>query len=178
MDQLRQAYIERFRPVFIETLAAITDLPGVDLAYQRGWPDGLSYEQVLDDDFYRDLKRGLTHHGPHRADIAISFHGSPAAQVLSRGQQKLVVSAMRLAQSALLLESTGKRCVMLVDDLPAEIDEEHQRRLCHVLDGLGMQVFITCIDQQFVASLPWHKLGVPALFHVKQGQISTANAES
>ena len=119
----------------------------------------------------RDRARGLTHSGPHRADLKVSVHGTDAGQILSRGQQKLVVSALRLAQTDLLRSQTGRRCVLLVDDLPAEMDADHQQRLCTLLGDLDMQLFLTCISSDELARFPWPASKARKLFHVKQGVI-------
>ena len=58
----------------------------------------------------RDVKRhqmGFTQQGPQRAELKTSLSKRPAVEVLSRGQQKLVVSALKLAQGRLLESLPG-----------------------------------------------------------------------
>ncbi len=176
LDSARKEYFAAFKPVFERILAEISGLADVQIGYRRGWSDDTSLAQVLSDNLQRDRLRGLTHNGPHRADLRIMVNGLDAAQVLSRGQSKLVVCALRLAQTELMQRSTGKRCVLLVDDLPAEVDLEHQRLLCQQLDRLDSQLFITCIEPDHLSHLSWEHKGEPKLFHVKQGTVIAPGA--
>jgi DNA replication and repair protein RecF len=102
----------------------------------------------------------------------------PAGEVLSRGQQKLVVCALKIAQGRIYACSTGGGCVYLVDDLPAELDSEHRAKLVDWLDALKTQVFITGVEKQALLADWQHKPEVPRIvFHVEQGRVSTV-AES
>ena len=96
--------------------------------------------------------------------------GLDAADILSRGQQKLVVCALKLAQGMLLASGRLTRCVYLIDDLPSELDEESRGRLCGLIDELQSQVFITYIEPNSLAS-GWSKEREMRLFHVKHGRI-------
>jgi len=168
----RSSYVTDFIPVFKEMLGELLDLDGIELAYRPGWDSTCSYADVLNRNLTRDKARGLTQSGPHRADLTVSIHGADAGQILSRGQQKLVVSALRVAQTRLLRQQTGRRCILLVDDLPAEMDVEHQRRLCALLGGLDMQLFLTCISPDELSRVDWSESKQKKMFHVKQGCVS------
>lgn len=172
LDLARREYFQLFLPLFSQVLEEVSDLRGISASYFRGWRDDVDLAQAIQDDFQRDSNRGITHSGPHRADLKITVNNLDAAQVLSRGQLKLVVCALRLAQSRLMQEHTGKRCVLLVDDLPAEVDQEHQWRLCEQFDRLDSQLFITCILPDSLAGFPWRSGKELTMFHVKHGQVS------
>ncbi len=171
IDAARRRYIEQFMPRFERVLSALTEIPSLAVRYRPGWDQSQSIQEVLDRQRETDLRRGFTHAGPHRADLRVSVNGVDAGQVLSRGQQKLVISAMRLAQAQLLSESTDKRCLLLVDDLPAEVDSEHLGRLCAMLASLDLQLFMSCVDGADLSEQPWGERQ-PSLFHVKQGVVS------
>ena len=72
----------------------------------------------------------------------------PASEILSRGQQKTVVSALKIAQGSLFQQESGRRTIYLVDDLASELDEKHRFALCKLLEDLKCQVFITSIDKE------------------------------
>ena len=169
IDQLRAGYIEELQPLFDQTLRRLIDLPGVSLGYQRGWDAGLGLQEALELSFERDSKQASTTVGPHRANIDIRVGGVPAADMLSRGQLKLVVSSLRLAQGAHLAKHQGDGCVYLIDDLPAELDAEHRRTMCQLLDEMGCQVFVTCVDADVIES-DWQDTAAVRRFHVKQGE--------
>ena len=172
VDELRRAWAEDFSPVFQEMLGQLL-AEGPDdfkLEYARGWPENMSLETALQDSLERDGRTGHTGIGPQAADLRLFCRGDAAAATLSRGQQKLAAAALRLAQGMHLLRTAGKRCLFLVDDLPAELDREHRRRLCALLEKTGSQLFITCIEQEALEGM-WTT--APRMFHVKHGKISS-----
>jgi recombinational DNA repair ATPase RecF len=68
------------------------------------------------------------------------------------------------------MNSTETDTVMLVDDLPAELDGENRERLLHELKKSGLQVYVTGVEKGlFQGGL------VERLFHVEHGQIMDVN---
>jgi len=173
LDVWRQGYIAALAPLFRETLAELNAevTERVSVVYSRGWARDTELEALLVDGFDRDMQQGYTRVGPHRADLKIQVGGGNAADMLSRGQLKLVVSALRVAQARLLKQAADKDCLFLIDDLPAELDQKHRTALCAVLDNLGVQVFVTCIDKNELRHC-WPHTTQPAMFHVEHGAVS------
>ncbi|MEE3241270.1 MAG: DNA replication/repair protein RecF [Pseudomonadota bacterium] len=171
VDAVRQRYFESFESIFYDFLTQLLPDSGLDFSYERGWTNDRCLEAVLKESKQRDLKRGFTHYGPHRADLKMTINGLNAGQVLSRGQQKLVVCALKLAQCQLMIRETSKECILLVDDLPAEIDHVHQAKLCRLLDGLNLQLFMTCVEAADLSNQPWSDKKNIALFELKKGEI-------
>ncbi|SHE71964.1 DNA replication and repair protein RecF [Modicisalibacter ilicicola DSM 19980] len=172
LDALREAYMASFMPVFEETLHELLPLPGLSLRYFRGWDHKRRYEDVLRESRDSDHLMGFTQQGPQRADLRIRVERRPAKEVLSRGQQKLVVSAMKLAQGRLLESSTGRTCIYLIDDLPAELDVRHRQIFCEWLEWMKCQVFITSVERESLLGL-WQPATPLAMFHVKHGRLET-----
>ena len=114
---------------------------------------------------------GHTQAGPQRADLRLKLGANNAADILSRGQQKLVVCALRIAQGHLVSQARRGQCIYLVDDLPSELDEQHRNALCRLLEDLRCQVFITCVDHELLRE-GWQTETPVALFHVEQGRIT------
>lgn len=175
LDALRSSYMAAFSPVFEETLAALLPLPGLELRYSRGWDKKRSLADVLEQGRETDRQMGFTQQGPQRADLRIRLDRKPAVEVLSRGQQKLVVSALKLAQGRLLEQQMGRRCLYLIDDLPAELDIRHQQVFCQWLEEMQCQVFITSVEPQGLSSA-WQADTPIAMFHVKHGRVSPAGS--
>jgi DNA replication and repair protein RecF len=142
---------------------------GLELRYRAGWGRAVSYAEALGASLEKDRELGFTRVGPHRADLAIMIGGSPAMEQLSRGQQKLLVIGLKVAQAQLLREKTGAVSLFLVDDLGAELDKSNQCRIIELLNALGAQVFATAIDLPDVAG--W-ELPDAKRFHVKHGMVS------
>lgn len=164
----REAYMQSLAPHVQACFARF--LPGLKLVleYHPGWSRETSLFDQLNESWQRDRERGHTQVGPHRADLRIKVNGVVADEVLSRGQKKLTVCALKLAQVARLKEA-GHDCTLLVDDLASELDGGARERLCAYLVELGMQVFITCIEPGPVVQA----LGQNAfkMFHVEHGTL-------
>ena len=118
----------------------------------------------------RDRQLGYTQAGPQRADLRLRIGTQNALEVLSRGQQKLVVCALKIAQGHLLAESMRQQCVYLVDDLSAELDPVYRKTLCNLLEQLDCQVFITGTDPDSL-NYDWRKETPVSMFHVEHGHI-------
>lgn len=175
IDGMRAAYIRRLQPHFQAILASLTQLEQPELIYQRGWNMEQPLIEVLQHDRQRDLQQGSTLHGPQRADIVIKIAGRSAEDVLSRGQEKLLACALRLAQGVLLHELTGQTCTYLVDDLPAELDVTHRKSLCKQLSSMRSQVFVTAPEAQSLAEC-WPNTEQTKWFHVEHGVVSPTSA--
>lgn len=163
----RDRYIENFIPHFHQALSEMTDLGGVTISFSKGWDSKKDLVTVLKQSYGRDKSRGFTHAGPQRADLRIRYLGMDASETLSRGQQKMVVCALKIAQSRYFTETTGKAPVYLVDDLAAELDHDHRFKFCQILSDMGSQVFATSINASPFGDF-WGK-NSRALFHVEQG---------
>ncbi len=171
VDQHRQDYIRLLKPVFSEVLDRLIQLPGLTLGYYRGWDRERPLAEVLDAGLNRDRQSGHTQAGPQRADLRLRVDGKLATDILSRGQQKLVVSALKIAQGKLLAGALGQHCIFLVDDLAAELDEQHRSALCSLLEELECQTFITATDEQAFSGHRWKPESSVSLFHVEHGHI-------
>ena len=132
----------------------------------------MDYGEVLQRSLEQDQKLGHTRFGPHRADIQIRFESRVARDVVSRGQQKLLVFGLLLAQVALMHSLYPTRCVILVDDLSSELDYVHRLKLLSLLKSLDTQVLITTVDLPPPLFLDETK---PTMFHVEQGRISRSD---
>ena len=170
VDKLRQAYLERLIPVFHDVLSQLTDLTEISISYYRGWDKERPLIDVLQDGLQRDIQTGYTHSGPQRADLRVKLGKVNAVDILSRGQLKLVVCALKLAQGFLYTELSGKKCIFLVDDLPSELDTPHRRALCRLFQEMGCQTFITCVEHTALENC-WLPEAEVRVFHVKQGTI-------
>ncbi len=81
-----------------------------------------------------DLRRGLTHTGPHRDDLSLLLGGRELRTFGSAGQQRTAAIALRLLEAETLRERLGVAPMLLLDDPFAELDV---RRSARILDLLG-----------------------------------------
>ncbi|MET4162098.1 DNA replication and repair protein RecF [Marinobacterium sp. MBR-111] len=175
MTALRQLYIEQLRPGFEQALSALLQGVEVRLLFSPGWDRKRGLEALLTENLERDLRQGFTSLGPQRADLRFKTGSLNAADRLSRGQKKLVVSAFRLAQGALFHRLNNRACIYLIDDLPAELDERHCRQFCEFLEASANQCFITCVDPDLLSRV-WQPETDVALFRVESGTLTHRGA--
>jgi DNA replication and repair protein RecF len=146
-------------------------LLGTDLGfeYQQGWSKDKTLEQALEEGLARDRQQGSTQHGPHRGDLKVSYDERQARKLVSRGQQKLLASAMILAATETAQTALERPLLLLLDDPAAELDGESLARLMDAVAGLGCQVVATSLEKT--------ALEVPAgtmTFHVEHGVLVAA----
>lgn len=174
IDDLRKHYLNDFVPLFHQVLDQLIELPDLRIHYYRGWDKSRPLDDVLTSQWDRDSKLGYTQSGPQRADMRIKVRSQAASDVLSRGQQKLVVCALKVAQSLHLQAEHNRPTTFLVDDLPAELDRQHIRKLGALMEGLTGQVFMTSVDPAPLNDF-WQSPDRIRLFHVEQGQVHPAD---
>jgi len=148
LDQLRKAYFETWEQVFQHYLSQLSNIQ-CSITYYRGWRTrhGEELEDVLEEQYFSDCQRQYTQSGAHQADIRIETTNATAKQGLSRGQQKMILIALKLAQGYLL----EKECIYLFDDLSSELDEEHINRLLNCLKTIKGQKIITVLDPKILS---------------------------
>lgn len=163
----RQRVVARLDPYWHHTVVELSGLD-VELQHLRGWSQEQTLLEALSGSLARDCARGLTHAGPHRADIALRLHGRAARDVLSRGQQKLVAVALTVAQLRLLREVIGTVPTLLLDDPAAELDGKHLERFIEQVARLRCQLVVTSLHAES------RLFGAPErTFHMEDGRVQS-----
>lgn len=150
ITQKRQAYLEQLQVILQEIVGQF--LPDFHLKFElnQGWEKGQDLRVLLAQNLEKDRGLGYTLYGCHRADLKIKNNNISAGATLSRGQLKMLVYAMRLAQGMLLRQLTNRTCIYLIDDLNSELDDRAQRILLDTLVSCQHQVFISNIQQELL----------------------------
>lgn len=164
--------VTAYRAGYLDHLAVATQaelqnlLPGENWQFDfiRGWGEQ-PYAEILESRFERDRKQGHTIEGPHRAELRLRREGRLAKSSISRGQQKLLLFALAVAQARLVGQAMRSYPVLLVDDFTAELSTESQERVTKTLSLYPGQKFVTALEQP--AALNMDK----RVFHVEHGQL-------
>lgn len=165
----RTDYLQTVREALLSCIECLA--PGLDIRV-RHYPgfQGKSFAEEVGAHTPGDVKSGFTQVGPHRADVRLGAGDNAAAGVLSRGQGKLVASAMRIGQARGLLAHQSRPSLILIDDVWTELDDDHSARFMRLLDGMGCQILATSTHEPVAASsIAADRVRV---FHVKHGEIS------
>ncbi|NOI16049.1 DNA replication/repair protein RecF [Vibrio hepatarius] len=168
ISQWRSLYVEQLKSKAEEICQAFLPEFDIQLKYYRGWDKDTPYQEILEKNFERDQSLGYTFSGPNKADLRIKVNGTPVEDVLSRGQLKLMVCALRVAQGQHLTEMTGKQCIYLIDDFASELDSQRRKRLADCLKETGAQVFVSSITESQITDMLDEN---GRMFHVEHGTI-------
>ena len=164
----RTNYLNALLPTLQRYIQQLIEIE-ITVEYQPGWSKDLSFDEALNNSLENDCQYKHTRVGPHRADLVMKHHGVAVQASLSRGQQKLLVCALRLAQIQYLQSCSEQSCLILVDDLPAELDTIRRKKLVSLLADTGAQVFVTTTDASL---LDLTQLNLSrSVFHVEHGNV-------
>ncbi len=114
-----------------------------------------------------DIKAGFTQQGPHKADLEFKIKGRHISTIFSRGQIKLFIILLSIAQARLLKIEREITPIFLADDLAAELDKKTVEMLLELLYGEKMQMFITATNPGEII----RKNTEITLFHVEHGHV-------
>ena len=85
-----------------------------------------------------DIRRGLTHSGPHRDDLVLALDGRELRAFGSAGQQRTAAIALRLLEAETLRARLGVAPIFLLDDPFAELDVRRSSNILELLAAQGM----------------------------------------
>lgn len=144
VHNIRLRYLNALAETAQPIMSQVSDsLAQIELAYNAGWDSEQDLLSLWQNQLPHDRQLGYTQAGPHRADLKLRLQERDALSVLSRGQQKLLALSLLLAQSQHLRLALAETPILLLDDLAAELDQEHQQRVLTLLPQLGAQTILT-----------------------------------
>ena len=165
MESLRRVVAERLRPLFANIAARLTGMPA-DWDYYPGWPREDSLDEILTAGLDGDRKQGNTRFGPQRADLVLRLKSRRARYIASRGQQKLLASALMLAAAEVLEAEGANRPILLADEPLVELDAGHGQELLKALVERGAQLFIAAVE-----TAPYRRLMEAREIRLKEGAL-------
>ncbi|SPY33786.1 DNA replication/repair protein RecF [Pasteurella canis] len=147
VSKWRAEYAEALRPEIEKTCQLFLPELEISVSFHQGWEKERDYAELLVQSFERDRAIGYTVSGPQKADFRFKANGLPVEDILSRGQLKLLMCALRLAQGEHLMNQKQRHCIFLIDDFASELDEYKRALLAERLKKSGSQVFVTAITE-------------------------------
>lgn len=136
-------YISKKRQEFFEFLS----LPAEDKFFE-----GISWQlaqslidgEKLVKNRERDIAAGMTLSGPQRDDFRFLFKGKDMEYFGSRGEQRMAVLALKIAELEYLTVKRGERPILALDDIFSELDWQHREAVLSVVDK--QQTIITAAE--------------------------------
>lgn len=144
----RKQYLDKLNAEFNQVYHSIvenSDQVFLKLNLFGGEITEADYFNRLENEFRRDLILGHTGFGIHRDDFIFLFNEKEADGTASRGELRSMILAMKFIEADLIFRETGKRPVVLLDDVFSELDSVRQKSL--VKNFKDNQVIITSVDE-------------------------------
>ena len=114
-----------------------------------------------------EIRRGMSLIGPHRDELRFLAGGVDMRIYGSRGQQRTVVLAMKLAEAKLLAGETGEQPIMLLDEVMSELDEARRRYLMEAIKSSQQAILTTTHWDAYSPDF----LNQATLLRVREGRI-------
>ncbi len=139
------------------------------LALDEASSGGADLAQALAAGRLRDAAAGRTLVGPHRADLLVTHVAkAQAAALCSTGEQKALLIGLILAHADLVAERTGRRPILLLDEVAAHLDPSRRAALFDRLVAAGGQVWMTGTETALFDGAG----SAASRFHVQDGAIA------
>ena len=152
-DWIHAARLQYVSVLATEVTSIAQQLLGMELSlgYRSGWGQDTRLSDALRENWARDQEAGVTQAGPQRAELTIRLDGAPVKDRISRGQQKLLASALLLAQLRLFRSNSSVQPTLLLDDPSAELDGPRLHDLIELVAAQPLQVVVTSLSSEFSA---------------------------
>ena len=140
----RRRFMEGFIPGFQEFYAFLTGESEIPELLYTSELHELPLSEILQRNIDRDRVIQRTGSGIHKDDMELILNGFPLKKYGSQGQIKSFVIALKLAQFRYFQEKTGKKPILLLDDIFEKIDSSRSGKLMELVakDFFG-QIIIT-----------------------------------
>ncbi len=174
----RQRFIESFIPVFQKHYSAVSgdaEMPGLEYSSDLARGD---FAETLSASLEKDRRTSYTNTGVHKDDLKFSVGGHPLKKFGSQGQQKTFLIALKLAQFDLIKEATGRKPVLLLDDIFDKIDDVRVQHLMRLVNDRNFgQIFITDTHAGRVRDIFSDMADSVKVFDVDKGKVYEAKRQ-
>jgi DNA replication and repair protein RecF len=165
----RKAATEVFSEIFAPLYEKVSGIAGINVRYMPSWK--ISGEVDAADLLWKrraaDLAAGVSLLGPHRDRYAFTIGDVDFAGNASTGQRRLLALLLRVAQARRFTDMTGKKPILLLDDVLLEMDGEKRRQFLLALPGCD-QAFFTFLPEE---PFQHYRDEDTMIYHVKNGQV-------
>jgi DNA replication and repair protein RecF len=172
IQERRAVIVEEFNRTLTALFRRVSGLEEeVRIRYRPSWHQGATPAEVMEQleaTLQRDLALASTSSGPHRDRFQLLQGDREFAHQASTGQVRLGSLLLRVAQARFFQSKTGRRPVLLMDDVLLELDSIRRERFLAEIPAYE-QVFFTFLpDEQF---LSLRRSGT-LIFRVEQGALA------
>ena len=151
----------------------------VSIGYIRSGEKYASLQDALDNHRQRDTVLKHTSVGPHRDDISFALDSMPVRHTASQGQTKTFTIALRFAQYDFLTRATGRKPLLLLDDIFDKLDAKRVEKIIEIVgsDEFG-QIFITDTNRKHLDEIMSHTGPDYRMWSVADGNFTSSTNET
>jgi len=162
-----------FSDVFAPLYNEVSDISGMTIKYTPSWKsynEEESFNWLLRRRLI-DMAAGISLTGPHRDRYNFTIGKTDFVTNASTGQRRLLALLLRVSQARRFSEMTGRKPVLLLDDVLLEMDGEKRRRFLSVLPGYDQAFFTFLPEEPFYQ----YQRDDTLVYRVKNGRIEAEN---
>jgi DNA replication and repair protein RecF len=173
----RARWVSEHSPDFTRICVTIGEVGDPHMAYHSSLAREENTREVLaaalERQRHHDIRRGLTHSGPHRDDLQLTLAGRELRAFGSAGQQRTAAIALRMLEAATLRAAYRLEPILLLDDPFAELDLKRSARILELLENTGLGQTILAIPR--AADIPDELVWLDRA-RIEEGKVSSGGA--
>ncbi len=139
-------YISKSREDFINFVNS-NESP-ITVHYSLIYDKSAISESRLDEYKNEEIAAATTLVGPHRDDFTFLEETKELAKFGSRGEQRMAVLWLKLAELSFIEKTSGEKPTLLLDDIFSELDHKHRDVVMKA--SQNQQTIITTADEHFI----------------------------
>lgn len=149
IQKKRRNIVFQFNQIFGQLYNQISGIAGITMQYRPSWKKDNASDIILQLKAHREQDKVMntTLSGPHRDRLEFLIEGKPFVPVASMGQLRLIALLLRVSQAYCASNATGKKGVLLMDDVMLEIDTDKRQALTSMLPDYD-QLFCTFLPDE------------------------------
>jgi DNA replication and repair protein RecF len=126
------------------------------VSYQIEYDKSVISESRLEQYKDEEVAAKATLVGPHRDDFVVTKNDLDLSKYGSRGEQRLAILWLKLAELAFIERESGERPLLLLDDIFSELDVEHRTLVLDLLDK--QQTIVTSAEEEVADLFKKHNI--------------------
>ena len=152
--KLRSEYIKKINMVISNNYNSISKVGYLNIKYINNinldnYEDEeirKKFKSILDNNYDREIRHGMTLYGPHRDDFMFLLDNNDLKYFGSQGQQRLAVLAFKLSEISIFEEYTNTKPILLLDDIFSEFDVTKRNNILKFIKNYDIQSILTTTD--------------------------------
>lgn len=168
----RREQIDQMLPIFEKFYFDISGGIEICSVTYKSQLDADNFKELMETNLFKDKLLVRTSHGIHKDDLIFNMNEEPLKNFASQGQLKSFILALKLTQYKIIEINTGKKPLILLDDIFDKLDESRVTQLLALLTDQNFgQIFITDTHEDRIKKVLQSVNVSYQVFNIKDGQI-------